>query len=459
MVRVVVEEPGSEIGSTDGEGERPGGGPVRRGRARRVGRAVRGLAVDVTPLRRSRDYRLLWFGELISETGRQITMVAVYIQVFRLTGSPGAVGIVGLVQLVPLVLTSIAGGAIVDRVDRRKLLMVSQVGFATASAILLVGALASDPPLVLVYGASGLSAAFGGLDFPTRSAMVPNLVTRDQLPSAIALNQVMFNATMIVGPAVAGLVVARLGLSWAYGLDLATYGATLVAAALMRPQPPRSSTSPEDERPSGLASIGEGFSYLRGRRVLQSTFTIDLVAMIFGMPRALFPILAATQFGAMGDAEAARITGWLFSAIAVGALAGAATAGWVGRIRRQGLAVMWAVALWGLAIAAFGLVGSNLWLAVLLLALAGGADVVSAVFRATILQSSVPDDLRGRLSAIHILVVTGGPRLGDFEAGVVAQAFTPTVSVVSGGVACVAGVAAIGLLVPRFARYRAGEPP
>jgi MFS family permease len=423
-----------------------------------VGRAVRGLAVDVTPLRRSRDYRLLWFGELISETGRQITAVAVYIQVFRLTGSPGAVGIVGLVQLVPLVLTSIAGGAIVDRVDRRKLLMVSQVGLAMASAILLVGALAGDPPLVLVYGASGLSAAFGGLDYPTRSAIVPNLVTRDQLPSAIALNQVMFNATMIVGPAVAGLVVARLGLSWAYGLDLMTYGATLVAAALMRPQPPRSSRSRGDERPSGLASIAEGFSYLRGRRVLQSNFTIDLVAMIFGMPRALFPILAATQFGAMGDAEAARITGWLFSAIAVGALAGAATAGWVGRIRRQGLAVMWAVAVWGLAIAAFGLVGSNLWLALLLLALAGGADVVSAVFRNTILQSSVPDDLRGRLSAMHVLVVTGGPRLGDFEAGLVAQAFTPTISVVSGGVVCVAGVAAIGLLVPRFVRYRAGEP-
>jgi MFS family permease len=193
--------------------------------------------------------------------------------------------------------------------------------------------------------------------------------------------------------------------------------------------------------------------------VLQSTFTIDLVAMIFGMPRALFPILAATQFGAMGDAEAARITGWLFSAIAVGALAGAATAGWVGRIRRQGLAVVWAVTLWGLAIAAFGLVGSNLWLAVLLLALAGGADVISAVFRGTILQTSVPDDLRGRLSSIHNLVVTGGPRLGDFEAGLVAQAFTPTVSVVSGGVACVAGVAVIGLLVPRFVRYRAGEPP
>ena len=458
-----MEEPGSEIESTDGNGkrpERPEGGPAGRRRVRRVGRAVRGLAVDVTPLRRSRDYRLLWFGELISETGRQITVVAVYIQVFRLTGSPGAVGIVGLVQLVPLVLTSVAGGAIVDRVDRRKLLLVCQVGLAIAAATLLLGAVAGDPPLVLVYGASGLSAAFGGLNYPTRAAIMPNLVTRDQLPSAIALNQVMFNATMIVGPAVAGLLVARFGLAWAYGLDLATYGATLVAASLMRPQPPRSSRSTEDgARPSGLASIGEGFSYLRGRRVLQSTFTIDLVAMIFGMPRALFPILAATQFGAMGDAEAARITGWLFSAIAVGALAGAATAGWVGRIRRQGLAVVWAVTLWGLAIAAFGLVGSNLWLAVLLLALAGGADVISAVFRGTILQTSVPDDLRGRLSSIHNLVVTGGLRLGDFEAGLVAQAFTPTVSVVSGGVACVAGVAVIGLLVPRFVRYRAGEPP
>jgi MFS family permease len=420
---------------------------------RRVGRSLRGLAVDVSPLRASRDYRLLWFGELISETGRQIAVVAVYFQVFDLTGSAAAVGLIGLVQLVPLVLVAIGGGAIVDRVDRRKLLIVSQVGFAASSAVLLGGAVAGRPPVGLVYAGTALSAAFSGIDFPTRAAMIPNLVTRRQLPSAIALNQLLFNATMIAGPAVGGLILARLGtrlgLTWAYAIDVATYGATVVAAGLMRPMPSRY----KGERPSGLAAIREGFAYLKGRRILQSTFTIDLVAMVFGLPRALFPILAVTQFH-----RGPEVLGALFSAIAVGALLGAVTAGWVSRIRHQGQAVIWAVAVWGAGITAFGLVGDRLWLALALLAVAGGADVISAVFRSTILQLSVPDSLRGRLSAIHILVVAGGPRLGDLEAGMVAQAFTPSISVVSGGLVTMAGVGLIALLVPRFVKYHAGEP-
>ncbi|MBI4261192.1 MAG: MFS transporter [Actinobacteria bacterium] len=401
----------------------------------------------MSPLRASRDYRLLWFGELISETGRQITLVAVFIQLTDLTGSPAAVGLVGLVQLVPLIVSTLWSGPLVDRMDRRKLLVVAQLGFATATLVLLLGSL-GRPPVGLVYGAAGLTALFSGLDSPTRSAMIPNLVGKERLPAAIALNQVMWNTTMIVGPAVAGIVIARLGLTWAYTIDLATFAATLGAAALMRPAPPRG----EVGATRGLASIREGFAYLRGRRVLQSTFTIDIVAMVFGMPRALFAFLAVSQFR-----RGPEVVGALFSAIAVGALAGALTAGWVGRVRRQGLAVMWAVAVWGAAIAGFGLSGDRLWLALLLLAVAGGADVISAVFRSTILHLSVPDTLRGRLAGIHILVVTGGPRLGDLEAGIVAGLVSPTFSVVSGGVACIAGVGAIGLLVPQLRRWRAGE--
>jgi MFS family permease len=185
--------------------------------------------------------------------------------------------------------------------------------------------------------------------------------------------------------------------------------------------------------------------------VLQSTFYIDIIAMVFGMPRALFPILAETQFH-----RGAEIVGLLYSSVGVGALIAAMSAGWVGRVHRQGRAVVLAVCLWGAAITAFGLVGDHLVIALVFLAIAGGADVVSAVFRGTILQLSVPDSLRGRLSGIHIMVVTGGPRVGDFEAGLVAQIFTPTVSVISGGLLCVVGAAGLAVAVPAFWRYRAG---
>jgi predicted MFS family arabinose efflux permease len=262
----------------------------------------------------------------------------------------------------------------------------------------------------------------------------------------------MWQTALIVGPALGGVIVGQLGLGWAYGVDVLSFGATITAVALMRPHPPLVTPLGDEDEPSGWQRLADGFRFLKGRRVLQSTFAIDLVAMVFGMPRSLFPVLAATQFDA-----GAEVVGILFSAVSVGALVGALTSGWVHRIRRQGLAVIVAVAVWGCAIAAFGVVGDRLPIALVCLAVAGGADVVSAVFRSTILQDSVPDDLRGRLSGIHIAVVAGGPRIGDAEAGFAAAAFTPTISVVSGGVLCVAGVGVLALLVPEFARYRRGD--
>ena len=415
----------------------------------RVGTLARRIAVDIRPLRTVRDYRLLWFAEVISGAGHQVAIVAMFFQVYDLTGSAAAVGLIGLAQFVPLVLTSIGGGFIVDAVDRRKLLIASQIGFAIAAGILLGGTLAERPPLWLIYTAGGLTAAFSGIDSPTRSAMIPRLVGRELFPAAVALNQVMWQTTSIVGPAIGGIVIAKLGLPWAYGIDLVTYGATLGAAILMRPMPP---SHDESEEPAGgWGAVKEGFRYLKGRRVIQSTFVIDLIAMILGMPRALFAILAVTQFH-----RGAEVVGLLFAAPAVGALLGALTAGWVGGVRHQGRAVIWAVAAWGAGIAAFGLAGDNLSLALFFLAVAGAADVISAVFRSTILHLSIPDALRGRISGIHILVVTGGPRLGDLEAGLVAQVFTPAISVVSGGLLCVAGAALLALLVPEFRRYHAG---
>jgi MFS family permease len=406
----------------------------------------------VTPLRTSRDFRLLWIGELVSTTGRQITVVALPYQVFLLTRSPLAVGLIGLAEVLPLMAFSIFGGALADRVDRRKLLVFSELGLAGTSLLLLLGALAGEPPLWFLYAVAALLAGILGLNFPVRSAAVPNMVPRAQLPAALALNQVMFNGTMIVGPALGGFILGRYGVPAAYGTDLITFSASIVAVLMLRPLPPKRELG--DDVGSAWQDIRQGFSYLRGRRVLMSTFLIDLDAMIFGMPRALFPVLALTVFdvGAQG-------LGLLHAAPAAGALIGALTAGWIGRVRRQGRAVMVAVALWGTSITGFGLSARVFWLALVLLALAGGADVISAVFRGSILQLSVPDALRGRLSSIHIMVVTGGPRLGDVEAGAVATLVSPWFSVVSGGAACVVGVVLLARFFPELWSYRADEDP
>jgi MFS family permease len=410
---------------------------------------VRRIAVDVTPLRESRDFRRLWLGLLASTFGSQFTIVATFLQVYGLTRSTAAVGLIGLVGFLALVAGTLAGGTFLDAFDRRKILITAQIGYLASSGLLFAGAVHADPPLALIYVAVAGIAATSAIDGPTRSAMTPRLLDRSQLPAAAALNQIIWNGAGLVGPALAGIVVAGFGFSWAYAIDLISIGLLLLASISIRPMPPA-----EGERTAvGWRAVREGFAFLRGRQVLQSTFVIDIIAMVFGMPRALFPVLALTQFH-----RGATVVGFLFAAPAVGAFLGAATSGWVGRIRHQGLAVIWAVVVWGAGIAAFGLVGSHLWLGLGFLAIAGAADVISAVFRNTILQVTVPENLRGRLFGIHILVVTGGPRLGDLEAGLVAAAFSPLVSVVSGGLLCIAGAGLVAWRVPAFRRYHAGDP-
>lgn len=405
--------------------------------------------MDLSPLRESRDFRLLWIGEIISHTGRHITVVALPFQVFDLTGSPLAVGLIGLAQVGPLIAFSLVGGAIADAHDRRRLLILSQVGSMAASLMLVGGAVAGDPPVWFLYVAAAISSAFAALDSPTRAAAIPRLVPKDRISSAIALNQAGFQVNDMVGPAVGGVIIAVAGLTWAYVIDAVTFVAAIWALLLMRPLPPEH----EGPRPSVLRSVREGFAYLKGRRVLQSTFIVDLNAMVFAWPRALFPILAVESFH-VGPAG----LGFLYAAPGAGALAAALFTGWVRHMRHQGRAVLWAVAIWGLAIVGFGLSTEVFALALAFLAIAGAADTISAIFRGTILQSSVPDRLRGRLSGIHIMVVVGGPRLGDVEAGVVAQLVSPVFSVVSGGVACIVGVALLAVATPQFRRYQAGEP-
>lgn len=384
--------------------------------------------------------------------GSQFTLVALFFQVYALTGSSVAVGLIGGVQLVPMAFVSIGFGPQIDRRDRRLLLIGAQSGLMAASGLLLLGALLGHPPLVLVYGAAALNGALMSVAMPTRAAMTPNLVPPELLAPAAALNQVMWNGAGLIGPALGGLVIGAAGLSWAYGIDVVSYVAALTAAFMMRPQRPEPVEGSHED--VGFQAVLNGLRYVKGKRVLQSTYTVDIVAMVFGMPRVLFPVFAAKRFH-----HGAAILGWLFAAPAFGALVGALSSGWVSRVRRLGLAILISVVIWGAAIAAFGLVGDNLGLALAFLAIAGGADVISAVFRSTVQQLVVPDTLRGRLASLNILVVTGGPRLGDLEGGLVASAFTPTISVVSGGLLCLVGVAVIATTVPRFARWRVGDPP
>jgi predicted MFS family arabinose efflux permease len=412
--------------------------PVRRSRLRRI-------ALDLTPLKVSRDFRLLWSGGFLSELGSQFARIAIYVQVTELTGSAAAVGMVGLTGLIGIFVGTLVGGSFIDAHDRRRTLMWAQVAHTVSSGILLAGAIQGHPPVWLIYLASALHAFVSSVDIPTRSAMTPRLVGKELMPSAVALNQVLWQTVGIVGSAVGGLLIAKVGFGAAYGIDLATYGALFLAAFMMRPMPPDRAPG----SPTGWAAVKEGFAFVRRNRLIQSTFVIDLIAMIFGMPQALFTFLAVTQFH-----RGPALVGLLFAAPAVGALMGAFTAGWVKSIRRQGSAVIWAVVAWGAAITAFGLVGAHLALALFFLALAGAADVISAIFRNTITQLETPDSLRGRMSQIFILVVTGGPRLGDFEAGLVATWFNPTISVVSGGLACIVGAGVVALIYPELRHYR-----
>ena len=412
--------------------------PDRRSRLRRI-------ALDITPLKVSRDFRLLWGGGFISELGSQFARIAIYVQVTELTGSAAAVGVVGLTGLLGIFLGTLVGGSFIDAHDRRRTLMLAQVAHTASSAILLGGAIYGHPPVWLIYLASALHAFVSSVDAPTRSAMTPRLVGKELMPSAVALNQVLWQTVGIAGSALGGLLIARFGYGTAYAIDLATYGALFFAAYLMHPMPP----DREPGSATGWAAVKEGFAFVRRNRLIQSTFVIDLIAMIFGMPQALFTFLAITQFH-----RGPEVVGLLFAAPAVGAFLGALTAGWVKNVRRQGTAVIWAVVAWGAAITAFGLVGAHLALALLFLALAGAADVISAIFRNTITQLETPDSLRGRMSQIFILVVAGGPRLGDFEAGLVATWFTPTISVVSGGLACIVGAGVVAIIYPELRHYR-----
>jgi MFS family permease len=408
------------------------------------------LLVDVTPLRHNREYRLLWLGQLVSFLGSQLTVVAVPFEVYRLTHSTLQVGLVSLGQLVPLLAGSLIGGAIVDAHDRRVVMIWMQVLLAITGVGLAVNAMAAHPAVWPLYVVTAVAAGLSGVDRPARTAALPSLVERDELMVAFALWQILIQLGVVIGPAVAGLLLGTTGFATVYWIDVATFGVSLATVVAMRPIPPAG-----DAAPVGLGSVLEGLRFLRRDRLIASTFWIDLSAMIFGLPRAVFPALALGLYhGGAGT------FGLLNAAPGAGALAGSLFTGWVGRVRRQGRAVLVSVIVWGASIALFGIV-PVLWIGLGLLAVAGAADMVSAVFRNTILQANVPDELRGRMSATFIAVVTGGPRLGDTETGLAASAGGPQFAVWSGGLASIVGALVVVWRLPELLAYehRPPEPP
>jgi MFS family permease len=404
------------------------------------------IAVDVAPLRSSRDLRLLIGGELVTGLGTQAALVALPYQLYVETGSAFLTGLLGAVELVPLMAMALLGGALADRHDRRRLLLLDQIGLVLGASALAALAFAGSPPIWLLYVLGAMIAGFGAVQNVTASSIVPNLVAPEHLRSALALNFGLSTLTAVVGPAIGGLLIGLLGLGSAYLIDALSCLAIFGAVWAMAPQPPRGAVA---EPEAVLRSIGEGLRFVRGNRALMGSFAIDLVAMTFGMPRALFAVLSVSVFGA-----GAAGTGLLYAAVAAGATVAALTTGWLAHARRLGRIVIVAVVAWGAAIALAGLAGS-LWIAAVLLALAGAADSISAVCRSTINQSVTPDHLRGRMSSVFSLVVTSGPRLGDVEAGSAAALGGVRFSIVSGGLACIAGVGLIMLAFPAPLRYDA----
>ena len=401
------------------------------------------MAVDVTPLRTSPAFRRLWIGQAVAFVGWRAASVAVLVQVYELTGSSLAVGAVALTQFVPLVSLTILGGGIADAVDRRRVLLLSTAGIMAGFGGLAVNAALPDPSVAACFALSLLSWSAFSFGAGAVRSVTPRLVAPDQLTAAVALTGVYGNLASVVGPAVAGVLIETVGFSTTYALALASAGAAAWSVFLLPSLAPLGEAAALTVR-----SLLDGFRYLRAQPVILGFFLIDTAAMIFGMPNALFPALADRVFS-----DPATV-GYLFAAPAVGALAASALSGWAGRMRRQGVAIVVAASGWGVAIAAFGFAGS-LWLALLLLAVAGAADQISAIFRTTILLTLTPDHLRGRLGGIEFAQVAGAPALGNLEAGLVASLASVRFSIVSGGLATVVATLAIALALPAVVRYDA----
>jgi MFS family permease len=422
--------------------------PTRRLSTRRLSGALRGALADTRPLR-TPAYRRLWTAGIVTVVGAQLTVVAVPTQIYQLTGSSAYVGLTGLFGLVPLVVFGLWGGAIADAVDRRLLLMLTGSGIAAVSLALWVAAATGVGGVWLILSLFPVQSAFLAVNQPTRSAVIPRLIPAEQLPAANALNMTVVQAGAVAGPLLAGVLIPVVGLSALYLLDALALLVTLWATWRLPPVPP---AAPEGRRQrAGVREVVAGFRYVALHKVLLVSFLVDVVAMGFGMPRVVFPEMAARTFGDPPGGGLAL--GLLFAAIPIGMVAAGLFSGWLHRVRRQGVAVTVAICVWGAGVAAFGLMHS-LWLAVLCLAVAGAGDLVSSVYRSSMLQTVATDEMRGRMQGVFIVVVAGGPRLADLWHGPAAAAFGPGAAATAGGIAVVVGALAVVARYPEFWRYR-----
>jgi MFS family permease len=402
------------------------------------------MFIDITPLRISRDYRLLYFGQLISTFGSAIGFVVAPVQVYQLTGSTLLVGLMSASEFVLILLMAFVGGAYADFIDKRKMLRLTEIGHTLVTAMLVCNAMLSRPQVWLLFLGAALHAGLAALQRPSFEAMLQKLIPLELMPSVSALNFLRWNITTIIGPSLAGIIVARFGPAVAYSVDLVTFFASLAAMFMIRAVPRATQT---EQRPT-LKSVGEGLHYAWRRKEILGTYLIDMNAMFFGMPTALFPAMAA-GFGA-------GTVGFFYAAPSVGALVATLTSGWAKTVNRHGLFIAIAAALWGVAIIFFGL-AQNVYMALFFLALAGAFDMISGVFRMTIWNQTIPHYLRGRLAGLEMISYTSGPKLGDAEAGIVATLFSLRASIVSGGILCVVGTAIISALLPQFIAYRGSE--
>jgi MFS family permease len=380
-----------------------------------------------------------------------MTAVTIAIQVYALTRSTFAVGLVGLFALFPLVTFGLYGGAVADAFDRRRLALMSSTGLWVLSLVLVGHAALHLDSVWVLYAVVAMQSGFFAVNNPTRSAIVPRLIDQELLPAANALNMASFNLGFTLGPLLGAFAIGIGGYAFAYGIDAVTFTAAVYALFRLPAMPPQQSEGAVASRP-GLRSVVEGLRFLRGARNVRMTFVVDLCAMVFAQPRALFPAVAGAFFGG-----GVRTVGLLQAAPAMGSLIAFTFSGWVSKVRMQGRAVVLAVIVYGGAVAAFGFARA-LWLGVLFLALSGAADMVSAAYRSTILQTAAPDNLRGRLQGVFTVVVAGGPRMGDFVAGSSAALFTPTIALAAGGLACIAGVAIASAHERGFLAYDGTDP-
>jgi MFS family permease len=400
---------------------------------------LRHHAIDTAPLRIA-PFRRQVLGQGTSYIGSMLTAVAVPVQVYELSHSSLQVGLVGLVGLLPLVFFGLYGGAIADVVDRRTLLLISSLGTWACTIGLLLQTLAGLGSVVLILALVAVQSGFFAVASSARGAIVPRIVTPELVPAANTLTFTVGNVGQVVGPLIAGVLVTRQhGFGYAYGVDTVLFTLALYAALRLPSIPPDG----QSQR-AGLRSVLDGLSFISGRPVLLMSFMVDIVAMVFAMPRALYPQVADDRWhGQVGP---------LYAAIAIGSVLAGLSGGWIGRVRRQGVSLTGAIVVWGLCVAVSGL-AHQLWLAVLLLAVAGAADLISAVYRQTILQTYAPDEMRGRMQGVFVVVVAGGPRLGDLRAGVTASLTSVTVSWVGGGLLCAVGVLVAARAVRPFWQY------